>query len=246
MNKKPVIGILASASSEKEPEFREFANSSVSNAYVQSVICGGGIPSIIPITKYEELVPAQIEFLDGVIFTGGCDVNPLFYGEEPHEKLGNITPERDWYEKWLLETADKKKIPVLGICRGHQAINILYGGNVYQDISLSENAWIKHRQSGAPETGTHTVKLKEGSWLHSLFGDTVKTNSYHHQAVNRLGDNLDAVGWSSDGLIEAFEKKGDNFCVCVQWHPEMMINHSSDMQKLFKEFVNVVVENTKR
>jgi putative glutamine amidotransferase len=207
--------------------------------YVQAVADAEGVPYIIPVIYDSYMIYEQMSVLDGLILSGGEDINPLVYGEEPHFKLEEILPERDDYEKILLAAADEMKIPVLGICRGLQFINVYNGGTLYQDNTLHDGTWIKHSQKLHPDAITHTVDIVKNTWLHDLFGDKVIANSFHHQSIKNVAKGFKMIATARDGVIEGIEREKGSFCVGVQWHPEMMVEKDVNMKKLFKGFANI-------
>lgn len=237
MSTKKIIGISGSIIFEQGMH-PIFERSYVNNDYVQSVIRAGAIPFIIPFNESEKVIQEQIDCCDGLILSGGHDVFPHNYGQEPHQKIGEVWPERDVFDLRLLKHASKKKIPVLGICRGFQIMNVYYGGSLVQDLSLKAGVTIKHAQNQRPDLGTHHVTLQEGSVLHNIFEDTeIMVNSFHHQIVDRLGEGLVATATSPDGVIEAFQVMQGPWMMGVQWHPEMMSLKNEGMQAIFNEFI---------
>ena len=240
--KKPVIGISASLSRKfMHTTIRSYVN----EYYANAVIAAGGVPVILPVTDNKEAIFGMIDVIDGLILSGGADVNPLLYGEEPHPSLEALMPRRDSFETNLLKLATNKKLPVFGICRGQQFINVYNGGTLYQDIHDMTNSNVRHRQLTDREVGTHTVDVKKGTWLHGILGDKAVVNTYHHQAVKDLAPGFVVAARSKDGSIEAIEKIKGSFCMGVQWHPERMQKGNELMLKLFKEFINVCRKNTR-
>lgn len=174
---------------------------------------------------------------DGILFTGGCDITPSFYGEEKTRKCGKTNLKRDSLEKEIFSSFYKTGKPIFGICRGMQFINVCLGGSVYQDISDVQKE--KHKDSVKLFNNYHKVKIKSGSLLYGLFNkDEITVNSTHHQAVKSLGENLKAAAESCDGFIEAYESISHPFCVGVQWHPEHIFRKDEKQRKLIEKFVN--------
>ncbi len=242
--KKPIIGITSAY--EKEEGLKNYHRSTVSVDYSKAVVAAGGIPVIIPTLDNEEVIDEQLNLIDGLILSGGSDLNPIYFGEDFKDKMGVISPERDKSEMIILEKFMKTDKPVLGICRGHQILNVFYGGTLYQDLSYYKGDVLKHRQDLHPELEVHKVKIKEGSMLHSLYGDSVMTNSFHHQSLNKIGNGFKVVAETADGIVEAIEKDGDRFCMGIQWHPEMMVARGNkNMEKIFKLFIDKTQENVK-
>lgn len=231
--KKPIIGITSSH--EKENGLRNYHRTTVSIDYTKGVIEGGGIPIIIPTTGDIEIIKEQLNLIDGLILSGGPDINPIYYGEDFKEKIGVISPERDDNEIKILKEFLKTEKPILGICRGHQLLNVYFGGTLYQDLSYFEMEPLKHRQDLYPELEIHNVAIEKNSILENLYGESIRTNSFHHQAVNKLGEGFKVIARSSDGIVEAIEKIDHKFCLGIQWHPEMMVARGNkDMIKIFK------------
>lgn len=204
--------------------------------YVQAVSKAGGIPFLIP-TVEPSLSREIYERLDGIIFSGGDDVDPSHFGEEPQVHLGRITPERDAFELALARLALEGPKPVLAICRGLQVVNIAAGGDVYQDLAGITTQL--HRQQAPRWYGTHRVRLDRKSRLFSLLQkESFRVNSFHHQGVRRVGAGLKAVGWTEDGLVEAVEsREEDKMIIGVQWHPECSWNKDPLAESLFLHLI---------
>ncbi|PQF34916.1 gamma-glutamyl-gamma-aminobutyrate hydrolase [Enterococcus faecium] len=236
--RKPIIGISGSLLVDSGGIFPGYQRAYVNNDYIQSVAMCNGVPYIVPIIENDELIREQVTNIDGLILSGGHDINPLLWSEEPHYKLGEISSKRDTYDFKLLKFALEMKKPVLGICRGEQLINVAEGGSLYQDLSLMEGSYIKHNQQDVPSMPTHTVEIKEGTKLHGILGEkTVLTNSFHHIGVNKLAKGYIVSATSKDGVVEAIEKEGEDFVIGVQWHPEMMTKSYDKMQNIFKALI---------
>ncbi|MEG1131510.1 MAG: gamma-glutamyl-gamma-aminobutyrate hydrolase family protein [Romboutsia sp.] len=238
-NKKPIIGISGSLIIDEGGMFPGYERAYVNNDYVQSVAMCKAIPYIVPMVYDDEIIKAQVENIDALILSGGHDVNPLNWGEEPHQKLGGILPKRDTYDFKLLQFALEMKKPILGICRGEQVINVFGGGSLYQDLSLIDECYVKHNQQHLSNVATHTANIKEGTKLYEILGEKeIHVNSFHHLAANKIANGYIVSATSKDGVIEAIEKEGDDFVIGVQWHPEMMTKDYPIMQKLFQALVN--------
>ncbi len=179
----------------------------------------------------------MIESIDGLILTGGEDIDPLkWFGEEPVPATGGIVPVRDFFDIHLVRAAVARGIPVLGICRGEQVINVAFGGTLYQDIpsqAKSKNP-VKHRQSAPREYGTHSISVKKDSRLYEILGADVagsgklSVNSYHHQAVKDVAPGFVVSAYAKDGIVEAIEMKNDPHVIGVQFHPEGLISAGDD------------------
>lgn len=237
MSKRPIIGITASILIDEGGMFPGYERAYVNNDYVQSVVAAGGTPYVVPMVYDETVIREQIEMVDAVIMSGGQDVNPLLYGEEPSQKLGGILPKRDTFDAAVIKIAMELKKPILGICRGHQMLNVVNGGTLYQDLSFINGCYIKHNQGALPSTATHTVDLVKGSKLNEILGDEVLTNSFHHLAIKDIAPGFVASAVAKDGVIEAIEKVGEEFIIGIQWHPEMMAKDHPVMLEIFKKLI---------
>ncbi|CAM3705481.1 gamma-glutamyl-gamma-aminobutyrate hydrolase family protein [Erysipelothrix urinaevulpis] len=237
MRKKPVIGISTSTILEVNPVFPGYERTYVADDYNRSVIAAGGIPIMIPITENKEVLEEHVKLCDALILSGGHDVNPYLYGQEPKQKLGDIYPKRDRFEMTLLEWADKYKIPVLGICRGMQLMNVYYGGSLHQDLSYHSEELLKHNQNQTVELETHLINTVPNTFIGKVLGEVLMVNSFHHQAIDQLAPSFIISAYTNDSCVESIEKEGELFRVGVQWHPEMLSKQNVAMQKLFKEFI---------
>ncbi|NYI90046.1 anthranilate synthase component 2/putative glutamine amidotransferase [Amycolatopsis endophytica] len=181
-------------------------------SYVDSVVNAGGIPILLPAGDTQAL-----SAVDALVLTGGADVEPRRYGQEP--RAGTVTrPERDAFEFALAEAALDRGLPVLGVCRGMQVLNVVLGGSLTQH--LPDRVGHTEHQPSPGVYGPSRVTLAEGSRVAGILGAETKCQCYHHQAVDQLGEGLRAVGWAADGTVEAVELPGEHFVVGVQWHPE--------------------------
>ncbi|SDO89453.1 putative glutamine amidotransferase [Paenibacillus sp. yr247] len=212
--------------------------------YSRSLERAGAIPVLLPVLETIG-VEKLLDRLDGLLLTGGSDVNPILYGEQPKGYLGKLEPERDAFELALINSALERDMPVFGICRGLQIINVALGGSLYQDLEkdLGIEYCHSHRQFRKWQA-THPVHIVEDSKLYRLVGqEELWVNSYHHQAVKNLGRSLKVTARSKDGLVEAVESTDHSYVVAVQWHPEMMTEKETMQQSLFNDFISYV--NTK-
>jgi putative glutamine amidotransferase len=193
-------------------------------AYVRSVIAAGGVPLVLSPLMGPSYAARALDGADGVVLTGGEDVDPAWYEREPHPKLNPPSRERDLFELALFAVARQRELPILGICRGIQLINVALGGTLYQDLPSERPGQVDHYPEGARTDRTHPVRLQSGSLAAEALGaTTIRVNSFHHQAVWELAPKLVASGWSEDGLIEAVEgAEGEPWLLAVQWHPEEM------------------------
>jgi putative glutamine amidotransferase len=213
---------------------------SVGQTYVRAVAEAGGLPVVLPPTLTTEDWPQLVERLDGLLLTGGEDVAPCRYGQEPEAWLGGVDEERDASELGLVRATLEGGLPVLAICRGHQLLNVALRGTLYQDISAHFPEALDHAYvPGRPmEEIAHSVTLAPKSLLaHILGGEEFPVNSAHHQSVKRVGEGLRIVARAPDGIVEGVESLDHPFCVGVQWHPEAMVKVDEAMRPLFAALV---------
>ena len=189
--------------------------------YVQSIIDAGAMSLIIPVTDNESLIEEMLSMADGVLITGGGDFDPKYWGEEIIPQSNTPSPERDVFDLLLVKWAYRLSMPVLGICRGMQAINIAFGGTVIQDIYTQLGGdLLNHSQKSPRDVESHSVSITKNSLLHNIVRqDTLMVNSFHHQAVGRIADNCIISAVATDGVVEAIEMPFHRM-VAVQWHPE--------------------------
>ncbi len=231
----PVIGITGNYNQE---------TCTLAEGYYQSVLKAGGIPFIIPPFYETDRLGELLDRLDGIIFSGGGDINPLLLGEEPIKELHGITPERDQQELLLARLAYDRQIPMLGICKGIQVINAALGGTNYQDIHTQmEGIRIKHSQDQDRRYPSHQVSLTKGSLLEKFFGEELAVNSFHHQACKEAAPGMKVTAMSTDGVIEAIESTEFKSIMGVQWHPETYIlRNSTEMLPIFEWLVQESAE----
>ena len=214
---KPTIGITGN--------FNE-GNCTVADGYIRSVLAAGGTPLIIPPYEERDALLSTLNRIDGLLLTGGGDINPLFLGEEPVKELSNINHRRDRQELLITRLAADRQIPILGICRGIQIMTAALGGQLYQDIhSQHPKPCIKHDQQLDRSYPSHTIEIEPESLLSRIFGNAEElyVNSFHHQAVKEPAPGFKACAYSTDGIIEAIESTEYKSMLGVQWHPECMI-----------------------
>jgi len=205
--------------------------------YLEAIQTFGAIPIIFPFTKDKEEIDELTSLCDGFLFTGGHDVNPKLYNEEAYKNVECCT-KRDEMESYVLENAIKQDKPVLGICRGLQFINVFLGGSLYQDLDIFHPSKINHHQSPPYDEGAHSVSLiKETPLYNCLLQERIEVNSYHHQAIKQLSNDLEQMAVSIDGLVEAFFMPEKKFLWAVQWHPEFSYRKDENSQKIFKAFI---------
>lgn len=238
MNKKPIIGISGSVIIDSSGSFAGYRRSYVNEDYVKSVIKNGGVPYIIPMNNDAEVIKEQVDNIDALILSGGHDVTPTLYGQQPHMKIGETSIQRDNFDFALIKAAKEKNIPILGICRGLQIINVYHGGTLYQDLSLNPNVYIKHNQVSDPTLQTHNLNINEGTKFAGYFKEkSIMVNSFHHQIIDKVAPGFVACAISDDGVVEAIESKEYPFILGIQWHCEMLHEVYEDMNIIFKKLI---------
>ena len=244
MANRPIIGVTTQTLHSIDGIPAGLPQSVVMNQrYYVAVTLIGGAPILIPLLDDEpEALRAAYDVCDGILIPGGVDVDPDYFGEEPHAKLGRIDPSRDRTEMQLAKWAVEDRKPLLGLCRGLQVLNVALGGTLWQDLEDQYPDAIKHDYF--PTYGyerdhlAHDVALTKGSRLQHLMKlDTIPVNSMHHQGIKTLAPALTASAIAPDGLIEAAELSGDHFCVGVQWHPEVFELTDPHTRHVFRDFV---------
>lgn len=199
----------------------------------------GGLPLMLANLE-PELVPDYLRLADGVVLTGGADLDPESYGAAPHPQLEVVDRKRDLFEFALYRAAGAAGIPVLGICRGIQLINVAEGGSLHQHLPAVTGT-LQHTQVDTGGAPLHPVTLELHSSLARVFGRLrIRTNSYHHQAIAELGCNLEVIARTDDGVIEAVEGSSDSFLLAVQWHPEMSFQAFPEQILPFRIFLEAV------
>lgn len=231
---RPRIGITSWHHRDDEERWE-----AVLEGYSRSVFDAGGLPLILPIASAEPaLVEAYLEVIDGLILTGGADIHPSLYGQTVLERCGEIDEERDRFEMELVRAARSRDLPLLGICRGLQVVNVALGGSLYQDLSYRQETDPAH-QSPRERRGepAHGVAIVEGSRLAEILGvrelDVIST---HHQIIRDLAPNLTVNAAAPDGVIEGVEGAG-RFLLAVHWHPERMVARHPEQLALFRALV---------
>jgi putative glutamine amidotransferase len=226
---KPVIGITRCSKPDD---------------YVASVESAGGRSRILDVSDSPRKVLNEIH---GLLLTGGGDVDPAFYGEDRHQSVDDAEPGRDEFEIDLARRAMDSGLPILGICRGAQVLNVAAGGTLVQDIPSAVTSELRHSVTQPKDEIAHDVTVLPGSRLRGVLGDAVATggtcrvNSRHHQSVGRVGRDLQPSATAEDGVVEAIEKPGAGFCIGVQWHPENFVA-SGEFRSLFEAFVESAKE----
>jgi len=232
---RPLIGVTTSEMREPhrtlpdaagDPPQREMALGMV---YLRAIERAGGVPVVLPPVGHDA-IEELLDRLDGLCLSGGPDLDPDAYGQPPHHLLGEIEPDLDAFELALAAAADARGLPVLGICRGAQAMNVARGGTLHQHVDDVIEAGIAHRQAEPGRVPTHAVAVEPGTRLAALIGgDALDVNSFHHQAIDRLGRDLVVAARSPDGLVEAVEDERAALYLGVQWHAEGLIHQPAQL-----------------
>ncbi len=247
---RPLIGISCGGSETM---------TTLKKTYSDAVRMAGGIPVLIPIMQDSVVMAALVSHLDGVILSGGEDIDPLYYGEEHLPELGTVNAPRDTFDVLLIRTALRQGKPMLAICRGEQVLNVVLGGSLYQDIpSQIPSSELKHRQSESSSVATQTIAIAKGSRLRQIVGlDSLAVNSHHHQAVKDLAPGLVITARTPDGVVEAFESlpgwefrdgsiwsssirfgQQGQLILAVQFHPEVFAQAGDPtFLKIFQDLI---------
>jgi putative glutamine amidotransferase len=232
----PLIGITTSLTVDTAPE-RAYVNI----AYIRAVQQAGGLPLLLPPHLAPDVQVALWQRLDGLVLTGGGDIDPARFGQPRHPRTDEVAPPRDELELGLTRRALDEDVPLFAICRGIQVLNVALGGTLIQDLPSERPGAVVHSQREPRAEPTHAVKVMgEGTRLGQILGSLeLNVNSMHHQAIDRLGAGLREVAWAPDGVIEGVEMPGDDrFVLGVQWHPEELVGHDQAARNLFAAIVD--------
>ena len=230
----PLIGITCSVDEQAD-------RLQLNAPYLQAIEAAGGIPVIL--AGSEETARQVLARLDGILFTGGVDLDPAYFGEAPLPGLGEVSPRRDTFEVELCRAAYRLKVPSLGICRGCQLMAIALGGDVYQDLPSQRPESLQHVQHAPRGHKSHDVSVTPGTRLSAIAGlESIRVNSFHHQAVRKLPEGAQLCAGAPDGVVEAFEDPGHPFWLAVQWHPEGLYQGDETAMRLFKALVEAARE----
>ena len=233
--KKPVIGILGSVRRDPDPDFVCADRNYTNTTCVRAIDRNGGVPILIPVPEDPASSSPALALCDGLLFPGGWDVDPRRYGEPPHATLGPVIPELDAFWFHAAAYAMEHRIPMLGICRGMQLLNVACGGSLYQDLSERAEKNLLHAQPLRRDTPTHRVWVEPESRLRCILDtESVYTNTLHHQSVKEAGKGLAVTARAEDGVVEAVESS-DGLIVAVQWHPEDHLTTAPVMNRLFAD-----------
>jgi putative glutamine amidotransferase len=214
--------------------------------YSEAIESSGALPFLLPLIPNRDYIAAVLDGVDGVLLPGSnTDVDPHLYGEQPHPMLGTVIPEKDETDQLVIDEAERRGLPLMGICYGMQALNVYRGGSLIQDIHSSLPNCIKHEQGFPAGRPSHSIEVDVDSRLGSLrsviqANGQARVNSSHHQALGKIGEGLRPVAWATDGVIEAVEGiDQERFVLGVQWHPELMAATDDVSRELFELFVGI-------
>ena len=235
---KPIIGVSGTQLLNPGRGFEGALVAYTPQNYIDTVQGVGATPIMLPVGTAED-AKNMVALIDALILTGGHDVNPALYGEEPHLNLTGIFPKRDAFDFALYAAAIEKGIPVLGVCRGLQIINVYHGGSLYQDLPAQYgDELLLHVQKAPFDIPMHSISVQTESRLYEAVGAHTRVNTFHHQAIKQLGNDLKAVAHSVDGIVEAIESADPNIdMIALQWHPEIMATTDAANNRLFEDFV---------
>lgn len=235
---KPIIGITSNISQISSEDRTLFDVNYSPLGFSQAIEYVGGTPILLPIMSQNN-AKELISLVDGLLLTGGEDISPCFYNEEPRIVIGATSPQRDQSEIWLIQEAMNQKKPILGICRGMQLINVVLGGSLYQDLSEHPHVSVQHVQKAKPHISTHSIQVEENSYVSTLFETGSYVNSFHHQALKTIGSPLKVTAWSHDNIPEAIEYfESSQSILGLQWHPELnALKENTQSLAVFKDLV---------
>jgi len=206
--------------------------------YSRAVEDVGGAPLLIPVSQSQDTLETILGRVQGVVLSGGVDINPKRYGEQPLSGMGQIDEDRDIMELNAVKMAFEKDLPILAICRGIQTLNVSLGGNLFQDIHGQVKNSFLHSQNAPKNVLTHAIRIEQGTLLHKVTGKKkIWVNSKHHQAVKDVAPGFRIGALSEDGIIEAIEHPSKRFVLGVQWHPEGTFREDMYSKKLFRAFI---------
>lgn len=222
----------------------ESPRQAVPRPYAWAIERAGGVPVLLPATNVLENAERYLSVLDGLLLSGGVDVDPALYGEEPHPELGRVDPDRDAIEIPLTRLALAQDMPIFAICRGIQVLNVAMGGSLYQDLPSQKPSRLQHQQRHdgvARDIATHNVRIESGTRLAEIVGDAcMATNSFHHQALKDVAKGLTVTAYAEDGIIEAVESAAYRYLLGVQFHPEETAFTDEKSMRLFQAFTDAL------
>jgi putative glutamine amidotransferase len=237
---RPVIGITCSLGGETLGGTSYFLERNIVGlGYVRAIEHVGGTPIALPHVRESACLDGYLGLLDGLLLPGGGDIDPLLFGQEPHPQLGGVDRQRDDLELELTRKALEQDMPIFGICRGSQILNVAAGGTLYQDIAAEmPQPTLSHNQKGAGWYASHTIDIVPDSQMHRIIGaTTARVNSFHHQAIRDVPEGFVATAHAKDSVIEAIESRTHRFALGVEYHPELMWERHPEALNLFVAFI---------
>jgi len=236
--KPPVVGITADFAEAKHQVHSE-PTLFLAQRYYRAVEQAGATPLILPPLSSAAAIRRLLDLLDGLLISGGgFDIHPSYYGEQPIRQLGAVKAQRTEFELDIAAAALKNNLPVLGICGGEQALNVVLGGSLYQDIAAQVADAGEHQQSEKKSQGGHRVQIPDGTRLRAIVKEpSLEVNTTHHQAVKQLGKGLIVDAIADDGMIEGIESTRHTFVIGVQWHPEVLAPRRQGHRRIFDAFI---------
>ena len=235
MSEKPLIGVVPLVDYGRDSLW-------MLPGYFDAVAEAGGVPVMLPLTTDTTSVARLLDSLDGIIVTGGQDVGPARYGEKDEAAralCGELCPERDAMEALLVPAALEADLPLLGICRGLQALNVILGGTLWQDLPKQRPSEVEHHGKAPYENPVHMARVLRGTPLAACVGEgELPVNSFHHQALRDVAPELEVMAEAPDGVVEAVWRPASRFCWAVQWHPEFSHAVDESSRKIFSAFVD--------
>lgn len=228
---KPIIGILA--------EVDENLTTAVKRNYISAVERSGGLPLVLPYIEDDAILDGIVNVCHGFFFTGGKDIDPERYGEVKKKTCDDTQPYRDDLEFRAFKKVFDSGKPILAICRGAQLINVCLGGTLYQDIPTEVNTQLVHRQTEGEFEYSYDVNIMADTPLYALVGaERIKANSFHHQAIKKIGEGLKVMATADDGIVEAVYHSGQRYLRAYQWHPERLYCADEFNRSIFDDFIN--------
>lgn len=229
---KAIIGLIPLYDDEKESYW-------MLPGYMKVIEAAGALPIMLPLTDDQQELTRCLEICDGILLTGGHDVEPSLYHAERSDKCGKICSLRDRMEAFIFQKMLEADKPVLGICRGIQLMNVLLGGTLYQDLPTEHPSDTNHHMESPYDRPIHNIEVLEDTILADLIGSgTHHVNSYHHQAIKEIAANVNIMAVAEDGIVEAISLPGKKYMMGIQWHPEFSYERDPECMKIVQAFVD--------
>lgn len=241
--KKAKIGIITNRLHTNQQRTPHGDRYYINDEYIEVFKHLNAVPILLPPLLDLEDIILQIEDLDGIILSGGNDVDPSLYGETQNQHTTDVLKDIDLYNLKVIKSAKQLHIPLFGICKGLQMINVANGGTLYQDIPTMIETTINHAKSNDSHLGHHAISISNDSFLDGILENNTLVNSMHHQSIKQVGNNLKVIATSHDGVIEAIESTNNDLLYGVQFHPEIMARYGNlNALNIFKHFINICIQ----